>query len=179
MPTALLWNIHLPVTVALSAIASLGYLVSSSRNRRPQFTLLDFVTIILLMVIVTITGVPMVEAAVAGAQEDGLAQSLQTLRGQIELYKRQHNGLAPVLYQGTLPQLAERTDATGMPGPKDGRHPLGPYLPAGIPANPITGRSVVTATDTFPPTAASGHGGWLYHEPSGQIAPDVPDMLDR
>jgi hypothetical protein len=56
---------------------------------------------------------------------------------------------------------------------------LGPYLPEGIPANPLTGRSVITATETFPPEAASGQGGWLYQQETGQIAPDLPNILNR
>ena len=71
------------------------------------------------------------------------------------------------------------TNAQGRPGVPGSKYPFGPYLHNGVPVNPITGRSIVTATDTFPPTAQSGNGGWLYHESTGQIAPDLAQFLDR
>ena len=175
----MLGNVQLPAVVALAAIAALGYLVSHARHGRKQFTLLDGATVVLLMCIVAATAVPLLETAAQGAKQTALLQNLHALRSQIELYRAQHGGEPPVLYQGTFPQLIQATDAKGVPGLRGGNHPWGPYFPSGIPTNPMTGRTVVTASDSFPPTVASGNGGWLYHQPSGQIAIDLPGMLDK
>jgi general secretion pathway protein G len=177
--SGLIGNLHLPVTVGLASIASLGYLVSRARHGVKQFTLFDVVAVVLLMAIVTATSVPLLEAAAAGAKQTALMENLHTLRSQIELYRLQHGGEPPVLYQGTLPQLVQATDVTGIPGWPGKRYPYGPYLSKGITANALTGRSVVTATESFPPKAASGAGGWLYHQPTGQIAIDLPEMLNQ
>jgi type II secretory pathway pseudopilin PulG len=174
-----LGNIQFPITAVLAAIAALSYLISLARHRQKHFSLLDGVTVLLLMCIVTATAVPLLEAAAQGAKQSALLQNLYALRSQIEWYRAQHGGEPPVLYQGTFPQLIQATDTSGIPGPRGSKYPLGPYFPAGIPVNPITGKAVVTATEVFPPVAPSGSGGWLYHQLSGQIAVDLPEMLDR
>jgi hypothetical protein len=46
-----------------------------------------------------------------------------------------------------------------------------------IPVNPIDGNSTVTATSVFPPTAATGAGGWLYDAATGQIAANDTNYL--
>jgi hypothetical protein len=131
------------------------------------------------MGIVTAASAPILEAAAYTARHSALMQNLYTLRSQIGLYCLEHGGEPPVLVESTLPQLVHRTDANGTPGQSASRFPHGPYLPRGIPVNPVTGRSVITATDSFPPKAASGNGGWLYHEATGQIAADLPEALNR
>jgi general secretion pathway protein G len=172
-------NLQLPITVGLAAVTALGYLVSRARHRRGHFSVMDALTVVLLMAIVTATAVPVLEAASEGAKRTALLQNLHAMRSQIELYRVQHKGQSPLLYQGTLPQLIQATDADGVPGQRGSKHPFGPYLPAGIPANSFTGRVVITATEQFPPSAPSGGGGWLYHQETGQLAADLPDMLDR
>lgn len=175
-----LLELRLPVTVAFAAIAALGYMVSRFRQREHEaFTLLDGLMLVLLMAIATATGIPLVEAATQSAKVVVLRDNLQTLRTQVEAYKIQHHGEPPVLYQGGFPQLFQATDAEGVPGPVGGKHPFGPYLRIGLPTNPLTGQVIVTPTKEFPPVAASGNGGWLYHQPTGQIAPDLPGMLSE
>ena len=172
---------NLPVSAAavVAGLASLGYVVARLQLGQRRFTLLDAVTVVLLMAIVTAAAVPLLDAASYGAKQSALLQNLYTLRSQIALYKQEHGGDPPVLYQGTLPQLLQATDASGVPGPRGSQHPFGPYLPLGIPGNPLTNRSLVTPIDAFPPTAASSNGGWLFHQETGQIAIDLPDMLNR
>jgi len=120
-----------------------------------------------------------IERATRQAQQSTLSENLRVLREQIELYKLQHGGYPPTLYEGGFPQLIRATDSRGRVGPPGSNYPLGPYLRTGVPLNPVTGRSIVTPTDVFPPEAASGNGGWLYHQPTGQIAIDLEEHLDR
>jgi hypothetical protein len=123
--------------------------------------------------------VPLLESSVAGARDAAVLDNLYTLRSQIGLYMLEHNGDPPILYQGSFPQLLQATNAEGVPGPSGGNRPYGPYLHNGIPRNPVTGRAIITLTEVFPPQAASGNGGWLFHQESGQIAIDLPEFLDR
>jgi general secretion pathway protein G len=175
-----LWReLYLPATVALSTVAAIGYMVSHFRQGRTKFTFLDGLQIVFLMAIVAATAAPIIEAATNGAKQTALLENLYTIRSQMSLYRAQHGDTPPLLYGGTLPQLIQATSALGEAGIPGTAHPFGPYLPEGIPVNPFTDRAVITACETFPPAAASGQGGWLYHQETGQIAPDLPDMLNR
>jgi len=130
-------------------------------------------------VIAAAVSVPVIEQATARAEQRALTENLHTLRTQIEVYKLQHGGRPPVLHNGSLPQLYRSTDARGQIGPAGGKFPYGPYLRGGVPVNPITERSIITAAEAWPPEAPSGNGGWLYHQPTGRIAIDLEEYLDR
>ena len=167
---------NLPAAALLGAIAAGGYVLAHARHRQLRFTLLDAMIVVAIMAIVTAIAMPLVTAAGEQAKQSTLLQNLRTLRSQIELYKVEHGGEAPLLYEGTFPQLTEATNAAGLPGPPGQDYPHGPYLP-GIPDNPYTGSSVVTPTETFPPADTTPAGGWLYHQKTGQIAADLADHL--
>jgi general secretion pathway protein G len=173
--------VSLPIaaTAVVAGLSSLAYLALRFRRGRRIFTLIDAVIMVLLMAIVSAAAVPLVEESVRHAKDSAVLENLYTLRSQIALYKVEHNGDPPILYQSSFPQLLQATNAEGIPGPPGNDRPCGPYLRNGIPPNPVTGRVMVTSTDVFPPTAASGNGGWLYHQETGQIAIDLPEMLNR
>lgn len=172
-------NLPIAATAVVAGLSSLAYLALRFRRGRHQFTLADAITMVLLMAIVSAAAVPLLEAAGGGAKESTVRENLYTLRSQIALYKVEHNGEPPMLYEGSFPQLLQATDAAGVPGLSGNDRPFGPYLHRGIPENPVTSRTVITASATFPPTTASGNGGWLYHQETGQITIDLPDMLNR
>jgi general secretion pathway protein G len=151
----------------------------SARHGRTNLTVIDAVLLAVVIAIVCATAVPLIEAASRRAKDSTLAQNLHTLRSQIELYKAEHGGQPPLLHEGTLPQMTQPTNADGVPGPVGGKYPFGPYFRTGVPVNPFTGRSVIVAAATFPPTAASGNGGWLYHQETGQIVPDLEAYLGQ
>ena len=121
---------------------------------------------------------PMLDAAGDGAKSSAVQHNLRTLRQQIEMYKVEHGGKPPVLFKGDFPQLVYSTNSEGIPGPRGPMHPFGPYLPGGVPVNPHSGSSVVALTESFPPTAHTGTVGWLYHQESGRIAPDLPERVE-
>ena len=171
-----LWDANLPAAALLGAIAAGGYVLAHARHRQLRFTLLDAMIVVVIMAIVTAIAMPLVTAAGEQAKGSALLQNVRTLRSQIELYKLEHGGEVPLLYEGTFPQLTEATNAAGLPGPPGRDYPCGPYL-RGIPANPYTGISVVTPTETFPPTEPTAVGGWLYHQTTGQIAADLAEHL--
>ena len=173
------WNLNVLAAVGLGGLAALAYLVSRARLRRGDFTLVDTLILVATMAIVTAAGIPLFNYAADRAKASSLAQLLHTMRVQIELYKVDHDGEVPLLFEGTFPQLSQATDRDGTPGPAGKQHPFGPYLPHGIPANPYSGISYVAPTDSFPPKSAKGIGGWLYHQETGQLAPDLKDCLEK
>ncbi|HID75105.1 MAG TPA: redox-sensing transcriptional repressor Rex [Planctomycetaceae bacterium] len=153
------------------------YVLLLCRGR--PFTVFDGMVTIGLMAAVTGLAIPLIEQADQRARQAALDQILHSLRSHIALYKAEHGGKPPVLLDGTLPQLLYATNAQGIPGPAGEHYPYGPYFRYGLPANPFTNVATVTATETFPPKAASGTGGWLYHEPTGQITADLEGFLDK
>jgi len=174
-----IYDLRPPASVAIASLAAIGYMVSLFRSGKTDFGVVDAMIIVIVVAILGASAIPLVEKANRQAESSALLQNLHTLRSQIEVYKAEHDGRPPLLYEGSFPQLIRATNAAGMPGPPGEKYPFGPYLTSGIPANPVTDRSVVTASETFPPENPSGNGGWLYHQQSGQIAPDVPGYLDR
>jgi hypothetical protein len=88
-----------------------------------------------------------------------IAPVLQTLRGQLELYKIQHADQFPTWNQmAGWRAMLNGTDANGDPGKK-----YGPYIPW-PPVNPVTGKSAIA-----PAGSADGQTGWVYDGKSGQI----------
>lgn len=166
-----LTNLSLPMASVFGLVAGSVYLVSCFRHRHGAFTFLDAMLVIAIMGVVTAVSMPVLDNANETAQHAVLEQNLRTLRQQIERYKIEHEGKPPLLFQGGLPQLVSATNSKGIPGPRGDEHPLGPYLPGGIPMNPLTGSSLVESTEVFPPTESVGRGGWFYHQTSGHIAP--------
>ena len=169
-------NRSLPVDTAVTAIA-LSFMASHFRSGRRELGLIDALIVGVVTTIVGATAIPLFEKASRQAKTTTLRQDVRTMRSQIELYKLEHGGQVPVFYEGTFPQLIRSTNAEGTPGPPDSKHPYGPYLQTGVPVNPFSGRSVITLTETFPPTQPSGNAGWLYHQPTGQIAADLDGFL--
>ncbi|MCS7305168.1 MAG: hypothetical protein NZ602_08700 [Thermoguttaceae bacterium] len=168
----------LVIAIAIGALATGGYVLLCFRYRQGTFTFLDACLGIAIWAIGSGIAYPWIWTVSQQTKASALQQTLHTLRTQIQRYRIDHGGSTPVLFEGRLPQLTVATNAQGEPGPPGPDYPYGPYLPAGIPANPYTGINTVTSTPTNPPPGPSGVGGWLYHEPSGQIWPDLPDHLD-
>lgn len=73
--------------------------------------------------------------------------------------------------------LTMASDIDGAVAPSlEERFPYGPYLPYGIPANPVNGRRTVRmlAPGDEPAELLDGSGGWLYDPTTGQVHPDAP-----
>lgn len=169
----------LSAIVAVATVTALAYLLYRAKQGRLELTLIDVAILALLLTILFAAGKPLLDELDHHAKRSALESNLYLLRTQIELYRAEHQGQAPVVRDGTFPQLIRPTNEQGVPGPGGSRYPLGPYLRNGVPINPFTGRSVVTAVDDFPPEAPTGAGGWVYHAPTGRVAADCPGYLDR
>lgn len=165
--------------VATVAFSILIYYIARTRSQRSDFSLLDGMIVAIAVAILAIVAIPFIEEQKHDAEVAAMMQNLHSLRSRIELYKTQHNGSPPILYEGTLPQMMKKTSQFGEIGDDKRIHHFGPYLSGGMPINPVTNSSVINQTDSFPPIKASSEGGWLYHEETGQIAPDIPEYLTR
>ncbi len=172
-------NLNVLAAVGLGGFAALAYLVARVRFRRAELSLVDALILVATMAIVTAAGIPLFDYASERAKAASLSQVLRTMRIQIGLYEAEHGGEVPLLYEGTLPQLSQSTNSEGIPGPPGKKHPFGPYFPYGIPDNPYNGLSYISPAEHFPPHSVPGVGGWLYHQATGQIAPDLKDYKEE
>lgn len=146
-------------------------------TRRTAFTLIEVLIVVVIMAVLAAVIIPQFSSSTNDAKESALKFNLGQLRTQIDMYKLHHVGLVPQITNGTLPQLTSSTDANGNIGTSGPQFPYGPYMINGMPVNPITGIGTVTATSTFPPTAASGNNGWLFNPATGQLAADSANYL--
>jgi general secretion pathway protein G len=136
-------------------------------ERRSAFTLIEVLIVVVIMAILAATIIPQFTDSTKDAKESTVKFNLHTLRSQIQLYRTQHNGLAPATV-ATLAELMAQTDASGNTG-TTAAFPYGPYLRE-VPTNPYTNSKVVTEVTTDPPASApAGTGGWLYNKTTGGI----------
>src|SRR5262249_33090797 len=101
--------------------------------------------------------VPQFSQASSDAQLNSLMSNLQVMRGQLELYKIQHNSTYPTLANFT----AEMTTKTNVDGSTTGSPSLGPYIQK-VPNNPFTNTNTVTK-------GALGTSAWYYDDTNGQF----------
>ena len=135
---------------------------------------MEVLIVVVIMAVLAATIIPQFSDSTRDAKVSTAVFNLHTLRGQIQLYKAQHNGATP---SATLVELISKTDATGAIG-TGATHVYGPYI-ASIPENPMTGKNTVKAAAANPPAAASGaaDAGWLYHAATGNIWVDDADLI--
>jgi len=127
------------------------------RNSR-GFTLVEILIVVIILGILAAIVIPQFTNASNDARNNSVASTLQTMRGQIELFKIQHGDTAPasaaaltvVLTGKTNPADVTTTSATGT---------LGPYVQS-FPVNPVNGWSTVAA-------AAGANVGWVYTAAGG------------
>jgi len=147
-------------------------------KRSSGFTLIEILIVVVIMAVLAATIIPQFTSSATDAKNSTLEFNVQTMRSQIQLYELHHNGLVPTLANGTLAQLTSSTDVNGNIGAAGASFPFGPYIMGQIPVEPFSGSNTVTATATFPPTAATAAGGWFYNTTTGQIAANNANFLN-
>ena len=157
------------------------------RNSR-GFTLVEILIVVIILGILAAIVIPQFTNASSDARNNSVASTLQTMRGQIELFKIQHGDVPPastaiwtvmmgktnvldttqVVATGTLGPYCQSTPVNPINGKSNAADTtqavatgtLGPYLQA-FPINPLNGFStVVNATGTA--------AGWVYAVSGGQ-----------
>ena len=127
--------------------------------RRSAFTLVELLIVVIILGILAAVVIPQFSDASTDAKVSSLTTNLQTIRGQIDLYKLQHNGSYPV--QATFAtQMTSKTDADGT---VNATGKFGPYLQR-IPTNPFT---VGGTGNDVTNTAAATNKAWFYDATTG------------
>lgn len=141
-------------------------------SRRSGFTLVEVLIVVVILGILAATVLPQFASSGEDAKESALVTDLQTVRGQIELYRLQHNATVPAA--GTtdetkfLDAMLLSSDVDGTTGPI-GTKPFGPYFIGQFPPNPFNGQSDVTVVNADPLPNADDSTGWLYSSKTGRI----------
>lgn len=131
------------------------------RRARQAFTLVEVLIVVIVLGILAAIVIPQFTDASTDAKVSSLETNKQIVRGQIELYKLQHDGEYP-LEKTFVDQLtkASKIDGTTADLGTAG-FDLGPYLQS-LPNNPYTGTNTVG-------TGARGTSAWYYNETTGEF----------
>jgi general secretion pathway protein G len=123
--------------------------------KRNAFTLVELLIIVIILGILAAVVIPQFSDASTDARVSSLTTNLQTIRGQLDLYRLQHNGIYPT--QALIAsQMTTKTDVDGTVNAASGKY--GPYLQR-IPSNPFT---VGGTGNDVTNTAAATNKAWYY-----------------
>ena len=129
------------------------------------FTLVEILIVVVILGILAAVVIPQFTDASVSAKESSLKSNLQTVRGQIELYKAQHTGALPGADSGTT-FIEALTGTTNVAGSSSGSD-YGPYLQQ-MPTNPFNDLATVGEDGT---AGDNGHG-WEFSSTAGSFYAD-------
>jgi general secretion pathway protein G len=139
------------------------------KTKRSGFTLVEILIVVVILGILAAIVIPQFTEASTEAKLSSLCTDLQTLRSQIQLYKIQHNDIAPTFANFTA-QMTAQTDINGAPGTD-----YGPYVQK-IPVNQFnnvyaTAAKIHGKLDNST-TTGDNFGSWEYDQTTGDIYAD-------
>jgi prepilin-type N-terminal cleavage/methylation domain-containing protein len=154
------------------------------RRRRRGFTLVELVTVTVVIGTVASIAAPRISRGAVGAGAAAVKADLAVLRAAIEMYAAEHGGVFPGEHpdglggvarseEAFLSQMLKFTDIQGRAS--DTRaYPFiyGPYVAKAMPHAPIgayQGCSDVKIVITGPERFNSGNYGWVYNVLNGEI----------
>jgi general secretion pathway protein G len=127
------------------------------------FTLVEILIVVVILGILAAIVIPQFTQASTEAKTNSLCSDLQTLRSQIELYKVQHNDIAPAAgtFMNQMVYTSTINGSTSTNKVRVGIYNLGPYLER-VPENPFNGLDSVGSLNTY-------GCGWGYDATTGEI----------
>lgn len=131
-------------------------------RRTPKaFTLVEILIVVIVLGILAAIVVPQFTDASSDAKASSLETNKQIVRGQIELYRIQHDGNYPTLanFVDQMTKASKVDGSTAAVGTSG--YDLGPYLQA-IPNNPYTNTNTVG-------NGARGTSAWYYNQTTGEF----------
>jgi general secretion pathway protein G len=150
------------------------------QSSRCGFTLIEILVVVVILGVLAAIVVPQFSQSSDDARLVSTVQSLQSLRGQIERYRNQHNGRLPgatcdssddTIFRDQLTLPTNEVGATGPLG--DPNFPNGPYVHSQLPANPFNHSRRVQNVAMFPATAPGGETtadpGWVFERSTGRF----------
>lgn len=133
------------------------------RRRFGGFTLVEILIVVLILGILAAIVIPKFTNASAEAKRSSLLSSLNTVRGQIELYMLQHGDQPPALSGSDWTAMTDLSTFNSQQ--------TGPYLQA-VPINHLNGYSDVAtvASDQVGGASVSGTNiGFVYNTSNGKL----------
>jgi len=111
------------------------------RNVR-GFTLVEILIVVIILGILAAIVIPQFTNASSDAQRSSIQTTLQTIRGQIELFKIQHGDSVPDFVGGGWDMMTGKTNSADLTA-SNAAGTFGPYL-QNAPANPANGLTGIT-----------------------------------
>jgi prepilin-type N-terminal cleavage/methylation domain-containing protein len=139
------------------------------RSVRRGLSLIEIVLSVVIISILVMVVAPQLHDVTDNARENSSASNLRRLQNAIESYIFDHGFPPSYATEGDIPQLTNTTDSSGRVG-EGPSFDKGPYLPEGIPINPLNDSNYAHGTmeEEFEATAFQG---WVYYPRTGQVWP--------
>lgn len=131
-------------------------------RHQAAFTLIEALIVVLVIGILAAIVVPQFSEAGTDAKLSTLKTNLQTIRGQVHLYKLQHDDTFPTSAATFADQMTKASKPDGSTADVGtAGYNLGPYL-QDIPTNPYTGGNTIGS-------GSLGTSDWYYDAGSGHF----------
>ena len=132
------------------------------RHRRTGFTLVEILIVVVILGILAAIVIPQFAGASEEARRVNVQSVLQTLRGEITLYRAEHRDTLPDLTNAGWNPLLNPTDINGNAAAAGQTY--GPYMRS-MPKNPLNNLSTIVDGTAVAP--ASSVAGYVYDYSGG------------
>lgn len=144
--------------------------MNATRKIQKGFTLVEILIVVIILGILAAIVIPQFTNASEDARRSSLSSQVQTLRGQVELFKMQHRDRFPLTDLDDITtawnwdMLTTKTDEDGGAGGD-----LGPYMQS-APVNSLNGSNTVDTVAADPVVGDNHDGfGYVFSQDTGKI----------